>query len=268
MFRPVSAELVSLLRELKPGAWNLPTVAEGWSVRDVVAHLGDGALRRLSFDRDHSTPPAPPDPIRAEREFASYINTMNGEWVSVARRFSTRILTDLFAWASTALADYFESVALDGPGRFGVSWAGEESSPVWFDVGREFTELWHHQAQIRIAVGAPPLSNPEYLRAVLAIAIHALPQAYRNLPVKEGVTIAIEATGPSGGVWSLERESGKWKVFEGTDERPSARIRIADDAAWRLLFNALPEREIPEAIQVEGRLDFARPLLRARSVIV
>ena len=37
---------------------------------------------------------------------------------------------------------------------FGVAWAGEERSPAWFDVARELTERWHHQAHIRLATGA------------------------------------------------------------------------------------------------------------------
>jgi hypothetical protein len=193
---------------------------------------------------------------------------MNAEWIAVARRFSPRLLTELYAAAASALADHFESVALEGTGRFGVSWAGEESSPLWFDVGREFTEVWHHQAQIRLAVGAPPTANPEYLRAVLAVAMRGLPHAYRHLPVEEGLTITLDVIGPSGGAWTLQGGSGRWTVWEGTDGHPTARIRIAEDAAWRLLFNAIPEQDTADAIQVEGRLDFARPLLRARSVIV
>ena len=57
LFRPVSSALVALLRDLRPEAWQLPTVAGTWVVRDVVAHLLDTTLRRLSFHRDGMTPP-------------------------------------------------------------------------------------------------------------------------------------------------------------------------------------------------------------------
>ena len=33
--------------------------------------------------------------------------------------------------------------------------AGEAVSANWFDVAREFTERWHHQQQIRLAIGGP-----------------------------------------------------------------------------------------------------------------
>jgi hypothetical protein len=51
-------------------------------------------------------------------------------------------------------------------------------------------------------------------------------------------------------------------------EAATTRVRLSDDAAWRLLFNALGERETRDAIVVEGRQDLAAPLRRARSVIV
>ena len=59
-------------------------------------------------------------------------------------------------------ADWFESLPADTPALSGVSWAGDMESEGWFDVGGEFTELWHHQEQIRMAVGAPSLDDPRY----------------------------------------------------------------------------------------------------------
>src|SRR5436853_263932 len=77
---------------------------------------------------------------------------------------------------------------------FAVSWAGEPHSRQWLDIGREFTEVWHHGAQIRDAVGAGPFSDPQWLRAVLRIAMHTLPHAYRSLAAPTGTSIAIRAT--------------------------------------------------------------------------
>ena len=41
LFRPVSSELVTLLRSLEPDDWQRPTLAGTWVVRDIVAHLAD-----------------------------------------------------------------------------------------------------------------------------------------------------------------------------------------------------------------------------------
>ena len=267
-FRPVSSALVALLRELQPADWERPTVAGAWVVRDVVAHLVDLTFRRLSFHRDRMTPPPPSMPITSERDFVRFINSLNAEWVAASRRFSPRVLTDLLEKASADLADWFEALAPDAPALFGVSWAGEQSSEGWFDVGREFTELWHHQEQIRLAVGAPSLQDPRLLQAVIEIAVRGLPHAYRDAAAAEGDTIVIDVTGASGGRWTLTRTGEHWTLQAGEAAGPTARAHMTDDAAWKLLFNALPESEAAAAVHVDGRSSLATPLLRARSIVV
>jgi uncharacterized protein (TIGR03083 family) len=268
LFRPVSLALVALLRGLAPADWHRPTVAGTWVVGDIVAHLVDLTFRRLSFHRDRMAPPPPPHAIASEREFVAFINWLNAGWVDAARRFSPRVLTDLFERASTDLADWFEALPFEAPALFPVSWAGEQSSDGWFDVGREFTELWHHQQQIRMAVGAPPLEDPRYLHAVLEIAVRGLPHAFREAHAGPGDTVVIDAQGPAGGRWTLVRDAEAWSLRAGEPDAATTRVRLSDDAAWRLLFNALGERETRDAIVVEGRQDLAAPLRRARSVIV
>jgi uncharacterized protein (TIGR03083 family) len=267
-FRPVSTALVTLLRTLEPGDWQRTTIAGTWRVRDVVAHLTDVSLRRLSFHRDRMVPPSPPEAIESEQDFVRFINGINAQWVAAANRLSPRLLTDLFELASRDLADWFESVPFDAPALFAVSWAGEQRSAGWFDIGREFTELWHHQQQVRMAVGAPPLADPRHLRAVLDIAVRGLPHAFRDVQAKTGETLMLEATGPSGGAWTLSRQEGAWRLFSGGPASATTRVSVSDDDAWRLLFNALDERAAAAAVSVEGRQELAAPLLRARSVVV
>ena len=153
-FRPVSSALVTLLRGLSADDWNRGTVAGAWTVRDVVAHLTDVTLRRVSFHRDGLVPPPPPFPISSERDFVRLINGINHEWVNTMKRVSPQVLTEVFELGSRDLAAFVEALPLEAPALFGVSWAGEQSSDGWFDIGREFTELWHHQMQIRLAVGS------------------------------------------------------------------------------------------------------------------
>lgn len=267
-FRPVSAALVELLRTLPHDAWDRPTIAGTWRVRDVVAHLLDVTMRRLAFHRDRHKPPAPRRPVSSERDFVAFINELNAQWIGVAERISPRLLTDLLALTSSQLSDFAETFPLDGPAQFAVSWAGESKSAGWFDLGREFTELWHHQMQIRDAVGSPPLANPEWLRAFLFIAVRGLPHAYRHVSAAEGETLAIEVTGAAGATWTLRRDTDKWTIWSGQVPHPTAKAVLSDDAAWRLLFNALPPGLASAAIRIEGNQDLAAPLLRARSVIV
>jgi uncharacterized protein (TIGR03083 family) len=266
-FRPVNAELVSLLRALPPDAWDRPTVAGHWRVRDIVAHLLDVTLRRLSFHRDRHVPPAPDRPSQSDREFVAFINTLNAQWVEATTRVSPRMLIDLSEFAGAALADFMEAFPDEGPALFPVSWAGEAKSEGWFDLGREFTEHWHHQAQIRNAVGAPPLREPAWLHAVLSIALRGLPHAYRDAGARWGQSLAIYIDGPAGGTWTLRREEQGWTLWEGRAGDESARVTMSDDTAWRLLFNALPAGRL-DLVSRTGDPALLEPLLGARSVIV
>ena len=268
LFRPVSSGLVTLLRALPAGHWDLPTIAGHWLVRDIVAHLLDSTLRRLAFHRDRMTPPAPARAITSERDFVAFINDLNAQWVASAKRLSPRVLTDLYEYASGDAADFFESLPLDAPALFPVSWAGEDASAGWFDIGREFTELWHHQAQIRLAVGADDLPDPRFLAAVLDVAVRGLPHAFRDVAAEPGDAIALDVEGASGGRWMLSREATRWTLWRGTPAAPIGRVRLRDGTAWRLLFNALTEADAAGEVHVEGRADVGRALLRARSVIV
>lgn len=268
LFRPVSRSLVILLRGFREEQWHAPTVAGSWVVRDVVAHLLDSTLRRLSFHRDGMVPTPPPGALDSERDFVKFINELNAAWVSATRRLSPRVLTDLYERASSESADWFEALSLDAPALFPVSWAGEQTSSGWFDIGREFTELWHHQQQIRTAVDAAPLSDPRYLHAVIDIAVRGLPHAFRDVPGVSGQTIVLHITGPSGGQWTLLCDGWRWNLYRGEASSATTSIRLSDEAAWQLLFNALTEAAAARVVSVEGRIDLGQTFLHARSVIV
>jgi len=267
-YRPLTRELVALLRKLPPDAWNRPTIAGSWLVRDVVAHLVDTTMRRLSFQRDGHPPLGPDPPPQTERDFARFINELNATWVTAARRISPRLLTDVYASVSADLAAFVESLPLDAPALFAVSWAGEEGSVGWFDIGREFTEQWHHQMQVRDAVGAAPIAETEWLRAVLQIAIRALPHAYRTTAASTGTMVTIEISGSGGGTWTLRRDPARWSMWHGAEPQATARIVIDTDHAWKLLFNALSAQDAARLIQAEGDRKLVEPFLLARSVIV
>ena len=110
-------------------------------------------------------------------------------------------------------------------------------------------------------------SDPAWLHAVLEIALHALPHAYRRLQGEPGLAVIVEISGRAGGTWTL-RYDRRWDIDEGESRRAAARATIEDEAAWRLWFNALPPSVAQRAVRVEGDEELARPLISARSVIV
>ena len=266
-FRPVINELIDLLERLPADGWERSTVAGSWRVRDVVAHLVDSTLRRLSFHRDRHSPPAPSQPVASD--LLRFINGLNAEWVAATKRLSPTVLVRLYSVAGLELADFFEECSLTDPPLFPVSWAGEDGNAGWLDIGREFTEQWHHQMQVRDAVGAAPLGNPAWLRAVLLTAVRGLPHAYRATSAEPGTSLVIEIIGDAGGIFTLRRDEERWHILSGEDRSiAAARATMSDDTAWRLLFNALPREDAKAKVRTEGDVGLLEPLFRARSVIV
>ena len=269
LFAPLHAELIGLLRSLTPAQWLLPTVAGRWRVRDVAAHLLDVSLRRVAVYRDGHLPTLE-GPATSARDVARIVNGLNAAGVSFADRLSTRQIVDLLAIAGPWVADLVSALPLHGQAIFAVSWAGETASENWMDIGREYTEHWHHQMQIRDAVGAPLLLAPRWIDPLLDIAVRVLPVAYADTSVDAGTTVVLEVTVDEGEAraWTLCRSGGAWTIDRGARADAHCFVRTTADAAWRLFFNALPDGEARSALGISGDAALAEPLLRARSVVL
>jgi len=153
LFSKLDGMLLEFLRSLALEDWEKQTVSPQWKVKDVAAHLLDTALRGVSIGRDACVPQAPK--INSSAELAAYVDRVNAEGVTVYGRLSPAVLISLMETACKQLAEYHASRDPNAQAPYGVSWAGEEKSPNWFDTAREFTERWHHQQQIRMAVNRP-----------------------------------------------------------------------------------------------------------------
>jgi hypothetical protein len=268
LFRPLFAELLGLLRGLSPADWPRPTVAGAWRVRDVAAHLLDVSLRRVAASRDSHLAPVDRPPVTAG-EVAALVNGLNAAGVSWSARLSPRLIVDLLSVAGGWMAEVFEGLPPHAEAVFGVSWAGESRSENWMDIGREYTEHWHHQMQIRDAVGAPPLLlEPRWMTPLVEFSIRALPFQYAGVSSAPGAALTLQLTGPTSGVWSLVRGDAHWHLHRGAPDAPDARVTIACDDLWRLFYNALPAARLAEAIRVEGNRRLVEPLTRTRSVVL
>ncbi|PYQ29041.1 MAG: hypothetical protein DMF56_12225 [Acidobacteria bacterium] len=246
LFAPLNDELVALLRGLSSDEWNAPTVAGAWTVKDVAAHLLDTTLRRLSMHRDGHEPPP-----RDVTSVSALVDDLNAEGVSFARRLSAELMVDLHERYGAQLAEFFATLDPFAEAKWSVSWAGEEHSPMWFDVARELTEKWHHQQQIRDATGRAPLHEP-YLAPVIATFVRALPFTYRD--VKAKVVLRIDDA-----VWSLVQGM----LYEGEAETADVRVTLTGDRAWRLFTR----QKIDAEAVIDGDARYAAPLLGMTSIV-
>jgi len=267
LYRPLHRELMALLGSLSPSDWLRPTVCAGWAVRDIAAHLLDVDIRRLSFLRDGLDPVAPGSPIRDHAGLVEYLNGLNADWIRAARRISPSVLISLLEITGPQVASHVEGLDMEAPARFPVGWAGETISLNWFDVGRDYTERWHHQQQIRDAVGAPALTSRDWLSPVLALFVRALPHAYRDAQASAGQRVELAIEGEAGGTWSLERQSDGWQLYSGPAGTPACRITMDQDTAWRLFTKGMDREEARRRVRMEGAAHVGEPLLGALAVM-
>jgi uncharacterized protein (TIGR03083 family) len=269
LFPQVDGLLLALLRSLSPEDWERQTVSPKWKVKDVAAHLLDTPLRGLSIGRDGYRPPRPKLDLPAA--LGEYINRLNEEGVIVYRRLSPPVLIALMEVASKQLADYHASRDPYALAPYGVSWAGEERSANWFDTAREYTERWHHQQQIRLAVERPGISRPGILTRklyypVLDCFMRALPFTYRSVSAAPGMAIRITVSGECGGSWHLYRDDRGW-VLTAEEHPHAAETIIPEEIAWRIFTKGIDRESALSQVKMSGDAGLAVPVLGMVSIV-
>lgn len=254
-------ELISLLKGLSSEDWNKPTTAGNWTVRDIVAHLLDSDIRRLSFQRDEAPQVPPEKPIQSYRDLVDFLNDLNAIWVKAAQRISPQLLIQFHELTGAQVGELFTALDPFKPALFSVAWAGEETSENWFDVAREYTEKWHHQQQIRDAVGAPALMSRKWLYPVLDTFLRGLPYTYQKVSAAENTRICFLIAGEAGGDWTLQREGSTWRLYTGQAAESDCQLRLRTDTAWRLLTKGLTREQASAQIEIVGQVELGQPLL-------
>jgi uncharacterized protein (TIGR03083 family) len=264
LFPEILDALLDLLTGLSSSEWEAPTVCPGWSVQDLAAHLLGDDVGMLSGRRDAYGRASAP--IASWAELVAFINSQNAEWVRTARRISPRLLCDLLRLTGAQVSVYFQSLdpyAIGGP----VDWAGPGPAPVWLDLAREYTERWHHQQQIREAVGKPGLTEPRYLAPALDAFVRALPHTYREIEAADESLVALTISGAAGGTWFLLREGGRWELYLEAARQPDAAVVLGQDTAWKLFTKGISEEAAHAQATISGDQRLAAQILKMVSVI-
>jgi len=265
LFSKLDLKLIELLRSLHPEDWSRPTLAKQWTVKDIASHLLDGNLRMLSVIRDNYYGNTPKG-LNSYQELVDYLNQLNADWVIATKRLSPNVIVELLQQTGEEYCECIKTLDPFKPSVFSVAWAGETQSMNWFHIAREYTEKWHHQQQIREAVGKPGIMDREFFFPLIDTFMQALPHTYRNIPSPENTHIKITVTTEVGGSWSLLRVNKMWKL-SSTESKALAEITIDPSTAWKLFTKAISGDEAKSKIQFVGDEQLCKPILSMLSVM-
>ncbi len=269
LFPEISQHLVDLLRSLSCDEWHRPTVSSRRNVKDVVSHLLDGSLRRLSMQRDNYRPPDGSSFPHGSETLVDFLNRLNDEWEVGTRRLSPTVLIGLTEWADKQLADLFQSLDPHAPAFFPVAWAGELQSANWLDIGRDYTEKWHHTQQIFEAVNKPTtIMVPHLAYPCFSIFMRALPFTLAATEVVIGTVVCVVIEGECGGVWYVQRHQRSWQFTE--TQPATTTVRIHQDTFWKLVTKRRTAEQLRSQfgqVQIDGDKALGSRVLEMVSVM-
>lgn len=260
LFRPLHGKLIDLLTSLSVKDWSEPTVAKKWCVKDVVSHMLDTKLRVLSIQRDQYFGEVPPE-MNEKEDLIDWINKLNDDWVVATRRLSPDVLTSLLDPLGNEVADYYNALDPWEESIFPVAWAGETRSFNWMHVAREYTEYWHHQQQIREAVGRQGIMTRQLFFPVMDTFFLALPYTFREVEAEEGSVVKVTITSEIGGNWFLERTNEKWNLVVEPTASASAIMTIPYELSWQLFSKSLRPEDVQDKVRMEGDQRLGRKVL-------
>jgi uncharacterized protein (TIGR03083 family) len=258
--------LIDLLRSLRPEDWYKQTTAPKWLVKDVAAHLLDTNMRDIAAANNYTG--TPPQNINSYQDLVDYLNELNAVWVKAMDRVSPQQLIDLLESTGPGYHQYLESLPLFEKARYAVSWAGEEESENWFHIAREYTEKWHHQQQIRDAVGKPGIMHRELFYPCIDTFMRALPHTYRDVTATDKTLAKITVSTDAGGDWYIQYQSGKWVMIGNAEAGiPDASVTLTPDTSWKLFTKGMTAADAIAKSELTGEQTFTRPLFGMLSVM-
>lgn len=174
-------DLEAVLRALTPRQWLAPTPAEGWDVRDQVAHLAD--TNEIAYDT------ASGGPRQLNEEALTFSSPEEFTQSGVLKGRAMEPEQVLEWWTSTAarVNDLLRQKDPKERVPWGLGMAARTLATA------RLMEHWAHALDIRAATGHGPNATPR-LRSVVWLITNALPYAFSvaNVRPPEGHTLRVE----------------------------------------------------------------------------
>lgn len=195
------ASLDELVATLSPDAWEQPTPAEPWTVRDQIAHLA-------FFDDQAVLALTAPERFRAAA--ASVGADPSAFMESSVERGRTMPARAVLAWWREARAALLDAARAADPAAR-VPWFGTDMSLASFVTAR-LMETWAHGEDVADALGRsrPPTNRLRHV-AHLGVATRAHSYRVNGLPVP-AEPVRVELTAPDGSLWVWGEEDAPQAV--------------------------------------------------------
>ena len=192
------AVLDAIVADISEDAWETPTPAEGWSVRDEIAHLAyfDDRANIAAIDQDTFN--------KHMQEVVKDIESFIGTDIRKGRGMSIPELLEWWRRERSALVKALEPLAP----KFRIPWYGPPMSAKSHATAR-LMETWAHGQDIVDALGAhrPPTDR---LRHVAHLGFTTFGWSYSNhqkeVPDKP---VRLELISPSGELWTWGPEEAE-----------------------------------------------------------
>ena len=262
----LDALLIDLLQSLSPEEWQAPTVAKLWTVKDVAAHLLDTTLRNISTSRDGFFGEKAEN-IHSYADLVAFLNNLNMSWTNTAKRISPQLLITLLQQYCKEYVAHLQTLDPFAPAIFSVAWAGQETSPNWFHIAREYTEKFLHQQQIRDAVGKQALFTKELFLPFIDTFMYALPHTYRNVDAAIGTTVKVVVTTEIGGEWIICKQEQGWQFVSSISTEPNGSLSIDPNIAWKLFSKIMQPAAALPLVELAGDKALAATALQMVSVM-
>lgn len=265
LFVNLNQKLVELLSSLNEDDWDRHTIARLWTVKDVAAHILDGNLKALSFQRDRNRRVDGPKG-RAYKDVVKWLNNSNAEWVVTARRLSPQVIIFLLEQTALPVAEYFAGLNPNEKSLFPVDWAGEAESLNRLHVAREYSERWLHQQQIRDAVNKQGIMTRDFYYPFIDTLMHGLPNALKKADVADGTSIKVEVNTEAGGVWYATKEADAWSLHKN-EVATRCEVLLDPDTAWKLFSKGITPATAKRKATISGDEKLADAALAMISVM-
>ena len=268
LFAGERSALLDMLSSLTLEEWRAPTVCDGWSVRDIAAHLLGDDVGFVSRWRDGVGNPSFATGLDTSRRdgLVAAIDRQNADWIHATRRISPRLIVELLRATGSAFEELV--LALDPEEMAGpIGWAGPGPSPVWLHLAREYCERWVHQQHIRDAVRQPGLTGRRWLGPILEAFALAVPRSLEASSSLPGMTVQLVVGGEAGGSWSFARGALRWEAVAGLERPPDAAVDMDGDIAWRLFTKGITPAEAARTATVRGDATLVSAMLMTVAIM-